>query len=59
MKRKAYSVLHHGRRLFQQYAVDMYAKIEGDRLNYLRFNQKELRADLYQGLSDAITAGLL
>ena len=29
-------------RLFQQYVVDMYAKIESSRLQYLRFNQGQL-----------------
>ena len=41
-------------RLFQQYVVDMYAKIEFNRLKYLRFNQSQLHADLYQGLADAV-----
>jgi hypothetical protein len=36
--------------------VDSYAAIEQNRLKYLRLNQKNLRADLYQGLQDAITA---
>jgi hypothetical protein len=59
MKRRAHNILHDGGRLFQQYVVDMYAKVEGDRLNYVRFNQKQLRAELYQGLRDAINAGQL
>jgi hypothetical protein len=37
--------------------VDAYAIIEQNRLKYLRLNQKKLRADLYQGLQDAIAAG--
>jgi len=37
--------------------VDAYAVIEQNRLKYLRLNQKKLRADLYQGLQDAIVAG--
>ena len=41
-------------RLLQQYIVDIYAKIEGERLQYIRFHQKELRAEVYQGLADAI-----
>jgi hypothetical protein len=44
-------------RLVQQYIVDAYAAIEQSRLNYLRRNQKKLRADLYQGLQDALEAG--
>jgi hypothetical protein len=37
--------------------VDAYAAIEQNRLKYLRLNKKKLRADLYQGLQDAIAAG--
>ena len=43
-------------RLFHQYAVDMYAKIEQQRLNYIALNQK-IRVDLYSGLADAVAAG--
>lgn len=48
------SLIHYGGRLFQQYVVDQYAKIENQRLTYLRLNQKKLRAELYQGLVDAV-----
>ncbi|XP_063990617.1 uncharacterized protein LOC135169496 [Diachasmimorpha longicaudata] len=41
-----------GGRLFQQWVVDSYVKIEKDRLNYCRQNQKTLRSDTYQGLVD-------
>jgi hypothetical protein len=41
-------------RLFQQYVVDMYAKISQNRLRFLRENQDQLRADLYQGVEDAV-----
>ncbi|XP_043463735.1 uncharacterized protein LOC122499439 [Leptopilina heterotoma] len=41
-----------GGRLFQQWLVDNYVKIEKDRINFCRFNQKTLRADTYQGLID-------
>nr|XP_051191002.1 uncharacterized protein LOC127304355 [Lolium perenne] len=47
----------HGGRLFQQFAVDMYIKIEGCRLNWFREHQKEIRADLYKGIVDSIAAG--
>ena len=49
-----FNTIHRMGRLFQQYIVDMYAKIEGDRLQYIRYHQKELRADVYQGLADAV-----
>ncbi|XP_036343195.1 uncharacterized protein LOC118752408 [Rhagoletis pomonella] len=42
------------RKLFHQYIVDMYAKIETERLNYIRFNQRKLRCDEYIHLRDAI-----
>ena len=34
----------------------MYSKIEFSRLQYLRFHQSQLRADLYQGLADVVLA---
>jgi hypothetical protein len=46
-----------GDRLRHQYIVDAYATIEQSRLKYLRLNKKKLRADVYQGLQDAIAAG--
>jgi len=46
-----------GGRLRQQYIVDAYVAIEQNRLKYLRLNQKKLRADIYQGLQNAIAAG--
>jgi hypothetical protein len=47
----------YGGRLFQQFAVDMYIKIGGCRLNWIREHQPELCADLYKGIVDSITAG--
>ena len=35
----------------------MYAKIEQQRLNYIKMNQQKIRVDLYCGLSDAVAAG--
>ena len=42
-------------RLFQQYCVDMYVKIETERLNFIRFNQAKLRSEEYIRLRDAIS----
>ncbi|UYV66868.1 hypothetical protein LAZ67_4003184 [Cordylochernes scorpioides] len=42
------------RQLFSQYIVDMYAKIESERLLYIRLNQKELRVEEYIHLRDAV-----
>jgi hypothetical protein len=40
-----------------QYIVDAYAIIKQNHLKYLCLNQKKIRADLYQGLQDAIVTG--
>ncbi|XP_069968648.1 uncharacterized protein [Bactrocera oleae] len=42
------------RRLFQQFAVDMYVKVETKRLAFIRFNQAKLRSEDYIHLRDAI-----
>jgi len=44
-------------RLFLQFVVDCYATIEAWRLRYFRDHQGTLRAELYSGLQDAVTAG--
>lgn len=43
------------RRLFQQFCVDMYAKIESERLLFIRLNQSKLRTEEYIHLRDAIS----
>lgn len=49
-----FNIILRFKELFQQFAVDMYAKIESERLRYIRFNQKQLRAEEYIHLKDAI-----
>ena len=49
-------ILCHGR-LLQQYIVDQYAKVEQGHVNYIYHNQRQLRAELHQELSDAVAAG--
>ncbi|KAL5575313.1 hypothetical protein UlMin_017012 [Ulmus minor] len=51
-----YILLHSGR-LLQQYVIDMYVKIETQRLDYFRNRQDEIRAELYQGIIDNIECG--
>merc|ERR1711923_145131 len=41
-------------RLFQEYLCDMWAKIEAYKLNWVKYNQKTIRAETYKGLVDAI-----
>ncbi|XP_044597781.1 uncharacterized protein LOC123274285, partial [Cotesia glomerata] len=43
------------RQLFQQFIVDMYAKVESERLNFIRYNQSKLRAEEYIHLRDTIS----
>ena len=42
------------RELFHQFVVDMYAKIESERLLYIRLNQTKLRSEQYIHLRDAV-----
>ncbi|XP_010669706.1 uncharacterized protein LOC104886876 [Beta vulgaris subsp. vulgaris] len=44
-------------RCLQQYIVDMYVKIENTRLDFSRYNQETIRADLYQGILDTLESG--
>ncbi len=37
--------------------MDAYAAVEQNRLKYLHLNHKKFRANLYQGLQDAIATG--
>ena len=57
MVRQNVSVLLKAKRLFQQFLVDAYCKIETERLQFLRREQTALRADCYQDLRDAILDG--
>jgi len=52
--RNEFNVFILGRRLFQQWLVDSYVKIEKDRINYCKDHQKELRTETYQELRDYI-----
>ncbi|XP_057416249.1 uncharacterized protein LOC130710880 [Lotus japonicus] len=45
------------KRLFQQFVVDAYTMIEANRLSYIRFNQKTIRADYLNGVAEAIEKG--
>ncbi len=50
--RDTFSPIHYGGKLFQQYLVDAYVKMEGNNLEYIRTNQKKLRVEQYKGLMD-------
>ena len=50
-----FNTLHRCGHLFHQFITDiMFAKIEEERLNFIRFNQTKLRAEEYIHLKDAI-----
>lgn len=51
---QSFSLIHCAGKLFHQYIVDCYTKIEANRLNYIREHQTELRVDLYKGLLDYV-----
>ena len=44
-------------RLFQQYVVDAYTKIEEQRLRWYKLNQTVLRTKLYRNVCDAVVRG--
>ncbi|KAH7717674.1 hypothetical protein AAVH_14869 [Aphelenchoides avenae] len=45
-----FNPLHHAGKLFQEYVVIICVHVEGDRLEWVRANQDELRANDYRGL---------
>ncbi|XP_019413906.1 PREDICTED: uncharacterized protein LOC109325794 [Lupinus angustifolius] len=52
-----HSLLLRSGRLLQQYVVDNYVKVEAGRLRWIRQNQNNIRAEVYQGLQDALHVG--
>ena len=54
--KKIADVLTRWGRLFQEYCCMALAKAEAQKLRFIRTHQKELRADVYKGLRDAVMA---
>ena len=52
-----FPTLHRARKLFHQYIVYAYTKVEGHRLDFIRNQQAALRIDRYQGLMDFVETG--
>ena len=46
-----FNALHFGGRLFQQYLVDTFIRVEQDRIQWIKFNQKTLLAENYGGVN--------
>ncbi len=44
----------YGKRLYQEWGVDQYSKVESQRLFYIRNNQGPLRAAIYSGVADVV-----
>lgn len=53
-ERPGFNQLLHAGRLTQQFIVDAFLKIESNRLNWFRVNQKDLRVEQYLGLMDYV-----
>ena len=52
--RNGFNTLLKSRRLYQEWLCDMWSKIEGSRLKFIKNNQDQLRVDQYSGLQDAL-----
>jgi len=50
---------HAGGRLFQQWCVDVFTRIEGERVDWCRRNQPMLRCETLQGLADYVEGGVV
>ena len=48
------SILFNGRRLLQQLVVDEFAVVDQAKLDWIRYNQSKIHADLYNGLADVL-----
>ena len=57
VRRDSESIVLRTGRLFQQYVVDMYVKLETSRLDYFRSKQFEIRSELFQGIMDSVNIG--
>ncbi|GFV93154.1 ATP-dependent DNA helicase [Trichonephila clavipes] len=56
VRRDIFNPILYGGKLMQQYVVDSYVKVEGNRLNFVRHNQRTLRVESYLGLADHVNA---
>jgi hypothetical protein len=50
----SHALFVYGKRLYQEWGVDQYSKVESQRLFYIRNNQGPLRAAIYGGVTDAV-----
>ncbi|PLW21506.1 hypothetical protein PCANC_05019 [Puccinia coronata f. sp. avenae] len=52
-RRNKFSPILNGKNLFQEFIVDVYLCVERSRLNFFRFNQAAIKADLYRGIQES------
>ncbi|CEI87136.1 hypothetical protein RMCBS344292_01556 [Rhizopus microsporus] len=52
-----FPAIFYAKKLFQQFLVDPWAICDQNKLGWIRLNQDRLRADVYNGLADAIAEG--
>nr|XP_047144617.1 uncharacterized protein LOC124818131 [Hydra vulgaris] len=52
--RQTFSPIFYGKKLFQQYVVDAYVKVEGQRLAFIRNSQNKLRSEQYDALHEHV-----
>lgn len=50
--REDFSIIHSSEKLFLMWIIDAYVAVEGNRLKYLKENQKTLHAEYYDTLND-------
>lgn len=49
-----WSSIHNGGKLFQQYVLDGWIKVDSNNVNYYRQFQSKLRVEMYSGLMDYV-----
>ena len=49
-RRTNISIIHQSGKLFQQWIIDQYIRVEANNLMYLRLNQDKIRAECYQNI---------
>ena len=57
MTRYNRNFLHDGRKLYQKWIIDQYAKVEFYCLQYILLNQNNLQCDTYQKVVNALQSG--
>lgn len=50
--KKVFNPLHHAGKLYQQFLVHAYCRVEAQNLYYVKTHQKDFRVECYQGLVD-------